>query len=83
MGLGILEIRRLYKKSVLRYLLSQTEAAMVSYLKTNNLNKVVGKIVTSWEIISASSIIKSRKIFTPLSDSYESPKEDVSINELV
>ena len=71
MELGVLEcLKRIYRKSVLKKLVSQTEDDMLALLRQIDMLRVVEKIACAWEQISSKTAKKSWRELIPLQKSF-------------
>ena len=69
MDQGVLEcLKRIYRKSVLRELLSQTETDMLTFLNKTDILRVIEKIAIAWDQISAEKIRKSWGQLIPIGE---------------
>ena len=67
MDQGVLEcLKRIYRKSVLRELISHTEDDMLGFLKKIDMLMVVEKIANAWEQVSPETLRKSWSKLVPL-----------------
>ena len=70
MDQGVLEcLKRIYRKSILKDLISQTEDNMLGFLKKIDILEVVEKILNAWERIRPETLRKSWKKLIPLEES--------------
>lgn len=69
MDQGVLEcLKRVYRKSVLRELISRKEEDMLTFLKKIDMLRVIEKIAISWDDISPATIRKSWRKLIPIGD---------------
>ena len=74
MDQGVLEsIKRRYRKSILRDLVSHPELDMLPFLKSINMLKVVERIATAWDQTTPDTIRKSWQKLIPLETENEEP----------
>ena len=68
---GVLEcLKRIYRKSILRDLISQTEDEMLGFLKKIDMLMVVEKISNAWEQIRSETLRKLWQKLIPLEESF-------------
>ena len=65
---GLECLKRIYRKSVLRELLSQTETDMLTFLKKIDILRVIEKIAITWDQISTETIRKSWGRLIPIGE---------------
>ena len=85
MDQGVLEaIKRRYRKSILRDLVSQSTFTIQDFLKRIDMVKVVDTVAVAWDLVTLSAIRNSWKklIQLPSSSQQDSPVE-ISNNEFV
>ena len=87
MDQGVLEaIKRVYRKSILRDLVSQSTFTIQDYLKRIDMTKIVDTVESAWDMIIPTAIRNSRKKLMPLPSSsiqISEPLEEITSNEVI
>ena len=87
MDQGVLEsIKRVYRKSILRDLVSQSTFTIQDFLKTLDMMKVIDTVATAWDMVTPAAIRNSWKKLMPLPNDIQQnnvPQEVISNNDFV
>ena len=85
MDQGVLEaIKRRYRKSILRDLVSQSTFTIQDFLKRIDMVKVVDTVAVAWDLVTPSAIRNSwKKLIQLPSSSQQDPPVEISNNEFV
>ena len=88
MDQGVLEsIKRVYRKSILKDLISQSTCTIEDFLKRIDIIKIVDNVSFAWDMVKSSSIRNSWKKLMPLQQSSSmrniDPSEKTQNNEFV
>ena len=85
MDQGVLKaIKRRYRKSILRDLVSQSTFTIQDFLKRIDMVKVVDTVAVAWDLVTPSAIRNSwKKLIQLPSSSQQDPPVEISNNEFV
>ena len=85
MDQGVLEaIKRRYRKSILRNLVSQLTFTIKDFLKRIDMVKVVDTVAVAWDLVTPAAIRNSwKKLIQLPSSSQQDPPVEISNNEFV